>query len=50
LAQGRRGGRGGAFSAWVIFVKLLHGWRLQEQKYCKVLHFELVGIPTVVEV
>ena len=30
------GGGGGAFCAWVIFVRLLHGLRLDEQKYCKV--------------
>ena len=47
----RRGApRGAAFSASRIFVKLLHGLRLQEQKYCKVCRFEKVGIPTVVEV
>jgi len=31
-------------------VKLLHGLRLRDQKYCKVCRFEKVGIPTVVEV
>ena len=36
LAQRQRGGGGAAFSAWLISVKLLHGLRLGEQKYCKV--------------
>ena len=45
-----QGGRGGAFWAWAIFVKMLHGLRLRDQKYCKVCRFEKVGIPTVVEV
>ena len=42
LAQRQRGGGGAAFCAWVIFVRLLHGLRLGEQKYCKVSHFELL--------
>ena len=36
LAHWRRGGGGGAFSASLISVKLLHGLRLGEQKYRKV--------------
>ena len=50
LVQGRVATRGAAFWAPPIFVKLLHGLRLREQKYDKVLHFEWVGIPTRVEV
>ena len=50
MARGRGAARGGAFPAAVIFVKLLHGLRLREQKCCKVCRFENVGEPTRVAV